>query len=176
MSLIVLDTQILIWAVKREATPGQEPMIEKAARYLEHLDKCKDQMIIPSVVVSEFLANVPDERQAAVLKALENRFMVIPFDMLAAVEAARIWRINSSGNVPLVQQLKADGFKNAKIKVDLQIIGTALARKAARITTHDEGLIKNAWGHLEAGPMPDLPTQPELGLAPHRPRRYITGE
>lgn len=43
MSLIVIDTQILIWAVKREATPGQEPMIEKAARYLEHLDKCKDQ-------------------------------------------------------------------------------------------------------------------------------------
>ena len=73
MSLIVLDTQILIWAVKREATPGQEPMIEKAARYLEHLDKCKDQMIIPGVVVSEFLANVPDERQAAVLKALEDR-------------------------------------------------------------------------------------------------------
>jgi hypothetical protein len=30
MSLIVVDTQILIWAVKREATPGQEPMIEKS--------------------------------------------------------------------------------------------------------------------------------------------------
>jgi predicted nucleic acid-binding protein len=164
MSLIVVDTQILIWAVKREATPGQEQMIEKAARYLEHLDKCKDQIIIPSVVVSEFLANVPDEREAAVLKALEKRFMVIPFDTLAAVHAARIWRINSSGNASLVQQLKAEGFKNAKIKADIQIIATALARKAVRITTHDDGLIKNANGHIEAGPMPDLPSQPELGL------------
>jgi hypothetical protein len=30
-----------------------------------------------------------------------------------------------------------------------------------RITTHDDGLIKNANGHIEAGPMPDLPSQPE---------------
>ena len=168
MSLIVVDTQILIWAVKREATPGQEPMIEKAARYLEHLDKCKDQIIIPSVVVSEFLANVPDEREAAVLKALEKRFMVIPFDTLAAVYAARIWRKNSEGNPSPIQQLKADNFTKAKIKADIQIIGTALARKAARITTHDDGLIKNANGHIDAGPMPDLPTQPELGLAQPR--------
>ena len=78
-------------------------MIEKAARYLEHLDKCKDQIIIPSVVVSEFLANVPDEREAAVLKALEKRFMVIPFDTLAAVHAARIWRINSAEKPSLIQ-------------------------------------------------------------------------
>jgi hypothetical protein len=39
------------------------------------------------------------------------------------------------------------------------------ARKAVRITTHDDGLIKNANGHSEAGPRPDLPSQPELGLA-----------
>jgi hypothetical protein len=45
---------------------------------------------------------------------------------------------------------------------------TALAGKAVRITTHDDGLIKNANGHIEAGPMPDLPSQPELGLAQSR--------
>lgn len=44
-------------------------------------------------------------------------------------------------------------------------IATALAGKAGRITSHDDGLTKNASGHIEAGPMPDLPTQPELGLA-----------
>ena len=98
MSLIVIDTQILIWAVKREATAGQEPMIEKATRYLEYLDKCKDRIIIPSVVVSEFLANVPDDREAAVLQALQERFMIMPFDTLAAVYAARVWRKNSEGN------------------------------------------------------------------------------
>ena len=83
---------------------------------------------------------------------------------LAAVYAARIWRKNSEGNPSPIQQLKLDNFTKAKIKADIQIIGTALARKAARITTHDEGLIKNATGHIDAGPMPDLPTQPELGL------------
>ena len=49
MSLIVVDTQILIWAVKREATAGQEPMIEKGARYLEYVDKCKDQIIVTAM-------------------------------------------------------------------------------------------------------------------------------
>lgn len=165
MSLIVVDTQILIWAVKREATPGQEPMIEKAVRYLEHVDKCKDQIIVPSVVVSEFLANVSDEREEAVLKALEKCFMVIPFDTLAAVYAARIWRKNSEGNPSIIQKLKADNLTKAKIKADIQIIATALARKAVRITTHDDGLIKNSNSHIDAGPMPDLPSQPELGLA-----------
>ena len=168
MSLIAIDTQILIWAVKREATPGQEPMIEKATRYLEHLDKCKDQIIIPSVVVSEFLANVPDEREAAVLKALEKRFMVIPFDTLAAIHAARIWRKNSEGNPSITELLKADNFTRAKIKADIQIIGTALARKADRITTHDDGLVKSATGHIEVGPMQDWPARPELGRTPTR--------
>ncbi|MGB8370992.1 MAG: hypothetical protein ACLPYZ_10895 [Limisphaerales bacterium] len=39
------------------------------------------------------------------------------------------------------------------------------ARKAVRITTRDDGLIKNANGHSEAGPMPDWPALPELGRA-----------
>ena len=164
MSLIVIDTQILIWAVKREATPGQEPMIEKAARYLEYLDRCKDKIIIPSVVVSEFLANVPEEREAAVLQTLSERFMIMPFDTLAAVHAARVWRKNSEGNPSITQQLKANDITKAKIKADIQIVATALARKAVRITSHDEWLVKSAQGHIEAGPMPDLPTQPELGL------------
>jgi hypothetical protein len=42
---------------------------------------------------------------------------------------------------------------------------SALAGKAVRITIHDDGLIKNANGHSEAGPMPDFPSQPELGRA-----------
>ena len=117
------------------------------------------------LVVSEFLANVPDESEAALLQVLSQKFMIVPFDAPAAVLAARVWRKNSSGNPSLVKQLKDEGVKQAKIKADLQIIGTALARRADRITTHDEGLVKNAKGHIDAGPMPDLPTQPELRLS-----------
>ena len=164
MSLVVVDTQILIWAVKREATPGQEPMIQKALHYLEHLDKSKDRIIVPSVVVSEFLANVPDEREVALLQVLSQKFMIAPFDAPAAVLAARVWRKNSSGNPSLVRQLKDEGVKQAKIKADLQIIGTALARRADRVTTHDDWLMKNAKVHIDAGPMPDLPTQNESKL------------
>jgi hypothetical protein len=47
----------------------------------------------------------------------------------------------------------------------LKVFCWTLAGKAGRITTHDDRLIKNANGYIEAGPMPDLPTQPELGLA-----------
>jgi hypothetical protein len=42
---------------------------------------------------------------------------------------------------------------------------SALAGKAVRITTHDDGLIKNANGHTEAEPMPDWPTVLEMGRA-----------
>jgi hypothetical protein len=54
------------------------------------------------------------------------------------------------------------------IKPDEGKFTTALTGKAGRSTTHDNGLIKNANGHIEAGPMPDLPSQPELG--PAQPR------
>jgi len=46
------------------------------------------------------------------------------------------------------------------LRLALKIFCWTLARKAVRITTHD-GLIKNANGHIEAGPRPDLPAQPE---------------
>jgi hypothetical protein len=47
-------------------------------------------------------------------------------------------------------------------------IASALARKAMRITTHDDGLIKNTNGHIEAGTMPDWPALPELWLTQPR--------
>jgi len=47
----------------------------------------------------------------------------------------------------------------------LKVFCWTLAGKAGRSTTHDDGLIKNANGHIEAGPMPDWPALPELGRA-----------
>lgn len=49
-----------------------------------------------------------------------------------------------------------------------RVIATALAGKAVRITTHDDGLIRSANSHIEAGLMPDLPSRTELGLAQPR--------
>ncbi len=164
MSLICVDNHLLIWGVRNEASPGQEAMISKAVRYINFVDEQKDDILVPSVVVAEFLAGIADERSAAVLAVLERRFRVAPFDTPAAVVAAKIWRKVKSENAGLLEELKDGGSSRPKIKADIQIIATAVVRKADRIITHDTGLQKLAQGWIEAVPIPDIPTQGEFPI------------
>jgi predicted nucleic acid-binding protein len=162
MSLICADNHLLIWGVRNVATTGQEVMIAKAVRYISFVDEQKDDILVPSVVLAEFLAGVPEERSAAVLAVMEKRFKIAPFDTPAAVIAARIWRKVKSENASLLDDLRQDGVSRIKIKADIQIIATAVARKADRIISHDAGLQKLAEGWIEAVPIPDIPTQGSL--------------
>ena len=162
MSLICVNNHLLIWGVRNEATKGQEDMVAKAVRYINFLDEQKDDILVPSVVLAEFLAGVPDERSAAVLAVMEKRFKIAPFDTPAAVIAARIWRKMKLENPALLDELKQAGDSRTKIKADIQIIATAVARKAAQIISHDAGLQKLAIGLIDAVPIPDIPTQGSL--------------
>lgn len=160
MSLICVDTQILIWGVRREATAGQEDMIGKAVRYFEHLDTNKDTILVPTIVLSEFLVHIPKKSTGAVLGALQRRFMIAPFDAPAAAIAADIWR----EKLDTVRAMKQDGVIHATIKADVHILATALARNASCIVTYDSWLVKLAEGRLSASEMPKLASQTELGL------------
>ncbi len=163
MSLVCLDTHILIWGVRNEAAPGQEEMIGRAQRYFDYLDANKDRILIPTVVVSEFLAHTPPEKHAALAQTLLKRFMVVPFDLPASLKAAEIWQSSRQSIVPGLRAEFPD-ITRAKIRSDILIVASAVARKCDRIVTHDEALIRQAVPHIDAGPMPPLLVQPVLGL------------
>ena len=88
--MISLDMQTLMWGVREWASPGQEDMIRKATRYLMHLDLTKERVLVPSPVVTEYLAGFPIEEHAAQLAVIAKRFIVPTLDLKAAAIAAEL--------------------------------------------------------------------------------------
>lgn len=94
MSLVCIDNHILIWGIRKTATPGQEAMIERTAQLLEYLDEQKTQVIVPAPVIAEFLVGADEHDHTRILQTLQQRFIVAPFDTLAALATARVRRKN----------------------------------------------------------------------------------
>lgn len=163
MEHVCLDTHILIWGIKEEATPGQELMIPKAKLFLKWLDDNKIKAIIPSVVISELLLPVPPELHNQVTDIFDQKFIVAPFDTAAASCFAKIWQ--SKNNDKTIQRLKYDyRTTKAELKTDCQIVAIAVSRKASCIISYDKKLTKFAEGYIEVKLIPDIPEQLNLGL------------
>lgn len=59
MKLACIDNHILIWGVRKHATPGQEAMLDMTAAFLAWLDRQKIKVVVPAPVLYEFLNNSP---------------------------------------------------------------------------------------------------------------------
>ena len=132
MKTVCIDTQILIWGVRKQSTAGQEAMISRAEVFFEFLEKSNARVIIPSVCVGEFLTGIPEEKQAAVLDTLQGKFRIVDFDPVAAALAAKFWQDR--------KQILSPGSSASRdvIKADFQILATAVTRKASILYTHDD--------------------------------------
>ena len=167
MKRVCLDNHILIWGVRGMSTPGQEQEIERAKQLFEDLDQSDARVMIPSVVVAEFLAGVPKPQHGNLLDVLNRRFQIPPFDTRTAALAAELWREAAERNPHLKDQVKEafPGTEKAKIKADIMILATALARNADILYTHDGPLAKVAEGRIDVSELPPLrPKQADLPL------------
>ena len=165
MKRVCLDNNILIWALRAVATPGQEGMVGRAQALLQDLDEADADILVPAVVVSEFLAGVPKPQHAGLLEVLNRRFQLPPFDVRSAAMAAELWRNAAERNPHLREQIREafPATERAKIKADTMILATALARKADVIFTHDGPLRMVANGLIEVRDLPPpRPVQAQL--------------
>jgi len=156
MSAVCIDNHILIWGVRKKATPGQEGMILRAELFLDLLEERKVRIMVPAVVQGEFLVRVPADKHQEVLAVFEKRFQVVPYDSVAASWAAKIY-----------QKHKVSGTSHSNanrdvLKADIQILATAVTRKASVLYTHDEDLTKLASPYLRVSQLPE-------GLAKQQP-------
>lgn len=140
MNLVGIDCHILIWGVQKTARPGQEQMILRSITLLDKLDQEKAKVMVSSVAVGEFLVKLSPIEQDAVKEILGKRFLIAPYDLAAAVCAARI---RQSIDVP---ELRAEfpDLSRKDISADCQILATAVTRRVCKLYTHDEPLIKMA--------------------------------
>ncbi|MBF0241005.1 MAG: PIN domain-containing protein [Desulfamplus sp.] len=161
--IICFDTQIVIWAVKKEATAGQEEMIKKASYLLEKCQESKTEIIIPSIVVGELLSALPSDKHGAFINALKY-FKIPPFDIQAAVIYAKMWQSNKA----LRKDEKNQGAKREEMKADCMIVATAKARGSSCIYSEDVRLRKFAEGHIKAAALSDVqivPAQVEFNFS-----------
>lgn len=164
MTLVCIDTQILVWGVKQEANSEQDEMIGKAINFLEHLDENKVKVIVPAIVVAELLMPIPIKAQSSFMSLIQENFLIVPFDGAAAAHFAQIWQQNKDHNI--LEEVKA-GFHNAtrsEMKADYMIVATAVARRARCIYSNDGPLTKFAKGCIEVRRMPDIARQSRLNL------------
>lgn len=162
MGLVCFDTQVLIWGIQGHARITQQHMIVRTKNFIRHLGQHNTKVLIPSVVLAEFLMGIPSDRHAAVAAYLQNSFIVAPFDASAALAFAQIWQENKQASV--YQTLRDEGVSRREIKVDCQIVAITLAARASIIYTHDPHLAKFAGNRIEISEVPEIPTQLELDL------------
>lgn len=159
--LVCLDTQIIIWGIKGEATTGQEEMINKAENFLKYLDENKVKVLIPAVVIGELLMPLPHTEHDQFIKVVEEHFMIVPFDTAAASCFARLWKEKKDKGV--IEKIRSDtSHTRAEIKVDCQIVAIAVTRKVNCIYSYDPGVKAFGEGFVKVEEIPDIKKQMEL--------------
>jgi predicted nucleic acid-binding protein len=157
MKVVCFDTNVAIWAIHEQATPGQEYMIERTQRFIQQLDANKDKIMIPSVVLSEFLLPIPAEHHALTLNLMQRSFIIAPFDLQASAVFAKIWQIKHAAAT--IQELRQQGFTRTQLKADCMIVATAIAKGAGCIYSHDKDVRKFSEGQIDCYDIPDIPGQ-----------------
>ena len=92
-------------------------------------------MALPMPAISEFIAGDDNEARSLSLLKPNSKFKNLNFDAKAALSAAKVYR--DYRNLP---KNRKSQDPRQKVKVDIQIIGIALANNATAIISHDQGL------------------------------------
>lgn len=161
---LCLDTQVLIWGIKKEASENRRHMLERAAEYFAWLEKENTRIFIPSIVVAEFLINVHPDRHDEVARPLFEKYRILPFDGLAALHCARIWQ-RRRGDGIWDQLVNSGEATRRQLHADCKIVATALAHGIINICSEDNSsLAKIGRGFISVVPMavPPEPEPPEV--------------
>lgn len=161
MKTVCVDTHILIWAIKEQASPGQEDLVPKAKRFLRYLESEKLIVLIPSIVVAELLMRVPPDLHPMVTNLLDKSFVIPSFDLQASTHFARIWQDRQNEGVIEELQLNYQA-KREELKADCMIVAIAIANGAECIYSHDNKLKIFAEAHIQVIEIPNIPEQQTL--------------
>jgi len=151
--IVCVDTHVLIWGVKKDASSSQYFMIERTINFLHWLQNEGQTVIVPAPVLGEFLMRIPQNETDNISREIQSRFIVLPYDAVAAALFAKIWQNNKNNGMP------SGGADREKIKTDSMIVAIAVANKASIMYSEDLGLQKFAKGFIETRDIPQLPRQ-----------------
>jgi predicted nucleic acid-binding protein len=143
--IVGIDTQTLVWAVRRQGSAGD---LERARWLFEELQIAEAQVLIPTVVVAEYLVPADKKSHASIIEAIHRKFLIRPFDIECASLAAELFKVGKPmrpAGVPLGREV---------LRSDTLIIATAKVHKAKVFYSDDKDCRDLAATVLDARPLP----------------------
>jgi len=137
----------LVWGIKQV---GNRDYLRRARWLFEELDRDDARIIVPAVVVAEYLTNVPEHLRMGVLAEFTGRFFVAPFDAKCAPVSARLWQKGRRGRVG-----RNPGDRKC-LRADTLIIATAYVHGAREFYSGDAKCRKLAEGLMDPKDLPDI--------------------
>ena len=130
MALVCFDTNFAIWAIRQDATSGQEQYMKYAQYVVQQCEENGDDILLPSVVLGEMLGGLPEEMHQGFARSVEQQLSVVPYDVRAAVMFARMWKKRRSNTE----------FSRSEAKPDYMIAAIAVTASCKCIYSNDKGL------------------------------------
>lgn len=128
--LIILDTNALITLLMKDKDQAEYKNL------VAFLNQGKNfSMALPMPAISEFIAGDDNEARSLSLLKPNSKFKNLDFDTKAALSAAKVYR-----DYRTLPKNRKSQDPRQKVKVDIQIIGIALANNATAIISNDQGL------------------------------------
>lgn len=74
--MVCLDTHVLIWGIKEEASPGQEDMVQRAKSYIKYLVDRGVGLMVPAPVVAEAMIRGKVDQLRTIRTIIERSFFL----------------------------------------------------------------------------------------------------
>jgi predicted nucleic acid-binding protein len=154
-----LDTNIVIWGIQGRAHPSQGEMVSRSRALIANLRKEKVRVIIPSIVLGEFLIGLPLDEHPRYEQLVRSKFPIIPYDFAASMIFARIWRTKTDEQT--IARIKAEENPptRAQLRADLMIIATAISAGCSCIYGHERRFYQYTEGFIRFEHIDDLELQ-----------------
>lgn len=149
MDIVCVDTNVLILGMHDKTERKQQDGVFQAKTFLKDCSEKKIRVIVPSIVVAEFLIGVPEDKQDALTALISTKFVVAPLDTRISVQVARLWKRNKGIVVASRNELK----------VDCIIVATAVSYRVSCIYSDDEHIPKIAKEQVPVRKITDYPSQ-----------------
>lgn len=156
--LVAIDSNALVFGVLLLSASGTHKhdadLVQRAKWLFEKLDREEAQIIVPAIVVAEYLSHVEQRRHAEMIELMRARFVLPSFDVKSASLAAELF---NHGQASRANKGSPNGRK--VLRADSLIVATAKTQGARVFYSHDE----NCRAMAERAKMDafDLPTMPE---------------
>jgi predicted nucleic acid-binding protein len=132
--IVSLDSNTLVWGIRKKGLPDK---VRRARNLFAYLEEEEARIVIPSIVVTEFVTPLKTTKEReAVIAEMNKRFVIAPFDARAAAVAADLWHYGKKAREKK-HQMKQIGARMC-LRADTLIIATVHAQGVQVFYTDDD--------------------------------------